>query len=112
MSVPPLFCRLDYVALNMPQGKHNRSNRCIGSLLPVGVSTSLTIPAASPAASRPDIRAAHTEAWALGIVVPFGFLLLNLTLGQDANWDLRNYHWYNAYSFLNGRFGFDVVPAQ
>ena len=38
--------------------------------------------------------------------------LLNLTMGQDANWDLRNYHWYNPYSFLNGRFFFDVVPAQ
>ena len=38
--------------------------------------------------------------------------LLALFLGQDTNWDLRNYHWYNPYSFLNGRFFFDVVPAQ
>ena len=49
---------------------------------------------------------------ALAVAVPLGLVLLNLAMGQDANWDLRNYHWYNAYSFLNGRFFFDVVPAQ
>lgn len=38
--------------------------------------------------------------------------LLALFLGQDANWDFRNYHWYNAYAFLNNREGFDILPAQ
>ncbi|NCC02766.1 MAG: hypothetical protein EOM37_01775 [Proteobacteria bacterium] len=38
--------------------------------------------------------------------------LLALMLGQDANWDFRNYHWYNAYAFLNGRYGFDLLPSQ
>lgn len=38
--------------------------------------------------------------------------LLALFLGQDANWDLRNYHWYNAYALVNGRLGFDLLPAQ
>lgn len=33
-------------------------------------------------------------------------------LGQDANWDLRNYHYYNAYAFLTGRSDFDVAPGQ
>ena len=33
-------------------------------------------------------------------------------LGQDANWDLRNYHWYNAYAFLQGRHGYDLLPSQ
>jgi len=51
-------------------------------------------------------------ALALLALAPFAFGLLVLTLGQDANWDLRNYHWYNAYSFLNGRFGFDFLPSQ
>src|SRR5580700_9365509 len=45
-------------------------------------------------------------------LAPFAFGALALVLGQDANWDLRNYHWYNAYAFLNGRFGFDLLPAQ
>ena len=32
--------------------------------------------------------------------------------GQDANWDLRNYHLYNPWAWLNGRYGFDLAPAQ
>jgi len=43
---------------------------------------------------------------------PVCFGLLALALGQDANWDLRNYHWYNAYALLNGRYGIDLLPAQ
>src|ERR1700744_2329106 len=43
---------------------------------------------------------------------PFAFGLLALWLGQDANWDLRNYHWYNAYAILNGRYDFDLLPSQ
>lgn len=45
-------------------------------------------------------------------LVPLLFGGLALVLGQDANWDLRNYHWYNAYAFLNGRVGFDLLAAQ
>lgn len=36
----------------------------------------------------------------------------SLYLGKDANWDLRNYHYYNAYAFLTGRLAFDIAPAQ
>jgi len=45
-------------------------------------------------------------------LAPFLFGLLALGLGPDANWDFRNYHWYNAYAFLTGRIGFDLVPSQ
>jgi hypothetical protein len=38
--------------------------------------------------------------------------LVSIALGKDANWDLRNYHWYNAWALLNGRLGYDVAPAQ
>jgi len=31
---------------------------------------------------------------------------------QDANWDLKNYHFYNAWAFLHGRMGQDIAPAQ
>lgn len=34
-----------------------------------------------------------------------------LRLGQDANWDLKNYHLYNAWSLLEGRLAFDHHPA-
>ncbi|MDD5585392.1 MAG: hypothetical protein PHY92_00355 [Alphaproteobacteria bacterium] len=45
-------------------------------------------------------------------LAPLAFGLLALYLGQDANWDLRNYHWYNAYAFANGRYMFDLLPSQ
>src|ERR1700675_206739 len=35
-----------------------------------------------------------------------------LLLRQDVNWDLRNYHFYNAWAFVYGRLGWDLAPAQ
>lgn len=46
------------------------------------------------------------------IAFPVFYGLLAMMMGQDANWDLRNYHWYNAYAFMNGRLGFDLLPSQ
>ncbi|MCC7325299.1 MAG: hypothetical protein IT521_00655 [Burkholderiales bacterium] len=38
---------------------------------------------------------------------------IGLLLGQDSNWDLRNYHHYNPWAWWNGRiFDRDVAPAQ
>ncbi|HEV8268851.1 MAG TPA: hypothetical protein VGR00_11470, partial [Thermoanaerobaculia bacterium] len=37
---------------------------------------------------------------------------VSLLLGQDVNWDLKNYHFYGPYAFLHGRLGWDVAPAQ
>jgi hypothetical protein len=45
-------------------------------------------------------------------LAPFAFGFLALALGQDANWDLRNYHFYNAYAFLNDRYAQDLLPSQ
>lgn len=33
-------------------------------------------------------------------------------LRQDANWDLRNYHFYNGWAFVHDRLGWDLAPAQ
>ncbi len=49
---------------------------------------------------------------ALLCLAPVAFGLLALYLGQDANWDLRNYHFYNAYAFLTNRYGIDLLPSQ
>lgn len=49
---------------------------------------------------------------ALCALVPLSFGLAALILGQDSNWDLRNYHWYNPYAFLTGRFDQDIAPAH
>ncbi|WP_374582722.1 hypothetical protein [Pseudoduganella sp.] len=38
--------------------------------------------------------------------------LYSMVLGQDANWDLRNYHLYGPYSLLNGKVGVDLAPGQ
>ncbi|WP_440266821.1 hypothetical protein [Dyella sp.] len=35
-----------------------------------------------------------------------------VTRGQDASWDLRNYHLYNAWALLHGRLGIDLAPAS
>jgi len=44
--------------------------------------------------------------------IPFAFGAATLALGMDANWDLRNYHYYNAYAFLTGRENYDLLVAQ
>jgi hypothetical protein len=41
------------------------------------------------------------------VILPLGVLP-----GQDGNWDLRNYHFYNPYAWLHGRLDVDVAPAQ
>ena len=36
----------------------------------------------------------------------------SLVRGVDTNWDLRNYHFYNPWAWLNGRLYWDYAPAQ
>lgn len=45
-------------------------------------------------------------------LTPVAFGLWAVLLPMDANWDLRNYHYYNAYAFLTGRTGYDMLVAQ
>jgi hypothetical protein len=51
-------------------------------------------------------------ALALFTVAFLGAAALALFWRQDANWDLLNYHYYNAWALLNGRLGIDIAPAQ
>ena len=37
--------------------------------------------------------------------------LVSIKLGQDANWDLLNYHLYNGFAFIQGRFAQDLLAA-
>lgn len=46
------------------------------------------------------------------VIIPFLFGLVSLSLGKDINWDLLNYHYYNAYAFLEHRLDYDIAPAQ
>lgn len=43
--------------------------------------------------------------------LPLTFGVLALMLGQDSNWDLRNYHLYNPYAWLHDRISIDLAPA-
>jgi hypothetical protein len=45
------------------------------------------------------------------LLVPLLFGLLSVGLGQDDNWDMKNYHWYNPYALLNGRLDLDMAPG-
>lgn len=37
---------------------------------------------------------------------------ISVHVGQDASFDLKNYHWYNAYAYLGNRLGQDIAPAM
>ena len=45
-------------------------------------------------------------------IIPLASGILSLYLGKDINWDLKNYHYYNAYAFIEHRLDFDIAPAQ
>jgi hypothetical protein len=49
---------------------------------------------------------------ALLVACPLLFALIAVLMGKATGWDLRNYHWYNPYAFLNGRLGFDVAVGH
>ncbi len=56
------------------------------------------------------MRRKHSILMLVICTITFGFL--SLLLGQDANWDLRNYHFYNGYAIITGRTFKDYIPAQ
>lgn len=67
----------------------------------------------APALPRLSLPAAPRirDAWLLAICLVAGGIGAAL-LRQDANWDLANYHLYNPWAWLTGRFGRDLAPAQ
>ena len=52
---------------------------------------------------------------AVPIAVVFGSLLAGavytFAAGEDANWDWQNYHEYNVWAVLHGRYAIDALPA-
>jgi hypothetical protein len=45
-------------------------------------------------------------------LAPIGSGLYALHAGQDVNWDLRNYHFYNPFAYLTGRMGHDIAVSH
>lgn len=66
----------------------------------------------SGGASSDRAQAARHARWAFFLLVPPAYGVLALVFAMDANWDLRNYHYYNAYAFLDGREGYDLLVAS
>lgn len=56
-------------------------------------------------------RSARLAPWVVLAAASAGALLA-LAFGPDANWDLRNYHLYAAWAWLEGRGDVDVAAAQ
>ncbi len=59
-----------------------------------------------------DARRARLIGRLFLLLAPLAYGGLTLAFGMDANWDLRNYHWYNGYALLTGRIDGDLLPAQ
>ena len=60
---------------------------------------------------KPRLRGYVTALLMLVLIVAAGAVAVGL--GQDANWDLQNYHFYNAWAWLNDRtFDRDIAAAQ
>ena len=67
----------------------------------------------TPAALLPPRSAARNAALLFFPVAALLYAALGVHLGQDIGFDLRQYHWYNAYAFVTGRHatGIDFLPA-
>ena len=60
-----------------------------------------------------NLPAQAATPWKASIITALVLVLLALGIQrQDANWDLRNYHFYTPSALLDGRFGSDVAAAQ
>jgi len=46
------------------------------------------------------------------VIFMFFFGFWSIHIGQDINWDLLNYHFYNPYAFLHNRLDYDFAPAM
>lgn len=58
----------------------------------------------------PSLNSPRALVW-VALFVPVFFGLVSIWLGADENFDLRNYHLYNAYAFLTGRLSLDMAPT-
>lgn len=67
-------------------------------------------PRLTPRARRCLAGASDRWIWTVGIVALVA--LVASRTASDADWDLRNYHLYNAHALVTGRFWSDIAAAQ
>ena len=58
-----------------------------------------------------DERAPRCFRWVVWLIAPLALGLLAIELGASFSWDVRNYHYYNGFAFIEGRMGHDIAPA-
>ncbi|MGY2903945.1 glycosyltransferase family 87 protein [Bradyrhizobium sp. URHC0002] len=69
-------------------------------------------------AGEPADRAWQTPVLQTNVLVPIAIALGSLLagaiytwfVGEDVNWDWQNYHEYNVWAVINGRYGLDALP--
>ena len=82
--------------------EHYRAHRMLGGII-----------ARAMNAPRPRVVAARCADAGLLLVCVLAGCALALSLRQDANWDLQNYHFYDPWAWLTGRiFDRDLAAAQ
>lgn len=57
-----------------------------------------------------DLRGKALAPNAIVICSMLAGALYTFAMGEDVNWDWQNYHEYNVWAVLNGRYGVDAVP--
>lgn len=78
--------------------------------------TTADLPEAMPAAqglqrsSTMNLRGKALAPIAIVICSMLAGALYTFAMGEDVNWDWQNYHEYNVWAVLNGRYGVDAVP--
>lgn len=68
-------------------------------------------PTSTPASTRTHPHSTRSIGWFAFFCLALA-VFLSLWRGQDANWDLLNYHYYNPYAWMNNRVAIDIAPAQ
>jgi hypothetical protein len=74
---------------------------------------------AGTAAGKPADRARQAPLLQTNVLVPMAIALGALLAGaiytwfagEDVNWDWQNYHEYNVWAVITGRYGIDALPA-
>src|ERR1700730_3041503 len=67
--------------------------------------------AKSSAAASPPAQVIR-EALNTGLVCVISTTLFALLIGQDVNWDQRNYHFYSVYAWFSGTTHYHIAPGQ
>jgi hypothetical protein len=49
--------------------------------------------------------------WVVWLLAPLALGLLAIQLGTAFSWDVRNYHYYNGFAYVEDRMGHDLAPA-